>query len=92
MNFGQTLIADLQTPKLVQPSQSALHNPARFAQAAAVRPTFEGSGCECRVQQAPGDVLESRRPDRPEHSAVDSVGALACRARAECLQPMAAAA
>ena len=37
MNFGQTLIADLQTPKLVQPSQSALHNPARFAQAAAVR-------------------------------------------------------
>jgi hypothetical protein len=37
MNFGQTLIADLQTSKLVQPSQSALHNPARFAQAAAVR-------------------------------------------------------
>ena len=37
MNFGQTLVADLQTSKLMQPSQSALHNPTGFAEAAAVR-------------------------------------------------------
>ena len=40
MNLRQTLIADFQTPKLVQPSQSALYHPACFAQAAAVRRQF----------------------------------------------------
>ncbi len=42
MNLGQALIADLQTPKLMQPSQRAFDNPAGLAQTAAMRDPLAG--------------------------------------------------